>query len=245
MPHSDYIVYVDESGDHGLESIDPNYPVFSLVCCVFEKIRYSGEVAPALQNFKFRWWGHDLVVLHEQEIRKQKPPYAFLQNRERRERFIEDLAAVIEAAPFTLIASVIDKERHKEQYIDPANPYDIALTFCVERTYAFLRDQGQQDRLTHFIVEKRGRREDNDLELAFRRICDGGNQWGVINTLQLEFAEKIKNLTGLQIADLTARPIGLSVLRPNQPNRAFQLIKPKFRRSSGGKVRGWGLKVFP
>ncbi len=27
---SDYIVYVDESGDHGLQNLDPNYPVFVL-----------------------------------------------------------------------------------------------------------------------------------------------------------------------------------------------------------------------
>jgi hypothetical protein len=27
---SDYIVYVDESGDHGLVSVDPEYPVFVL-----------------------------------------------------------------------------------------------------------------------------------------------------------------------------------------------------------------------
>ena len=32
---SDYIVYVDESGDHSLESIDINYPVFVLAFCIF------------------------------------------------------------------------------------------------------------------------------------------------------------------------------------------------------------------
>jgi hypothetical protein len=31
---SEYIVYVDESGDHGLETIDPNYPVFVLAFCI-------------------------------------------------------------------------------------------------------------------------------------------------------------------------------------------------------------------
>ena len=245
MEHCDLIVYVDESGDHGLESIDPNYPIFSLSCCIFEKAKYAAEVAPSLQRFKFRWWGHDLVVLHEQEIRKQKPPYAFLQNRDRRGRFMEDLASIIEAAPFTIVASVIDKLRLAGQYVAPANPYDIALTFCVERTFAFLRDHGQHDRLTHFVVEKRGNREDRDLELEFRRICDGANMWGNITTLRIEFAEKKMNLTGLQIADLTARPIGLRILRPDQQNRAYETIRPKLRRSPEGKIKGWGLKKFP
>lgn len=33
--YSDFVVYVDESGDHSLASIDPNYPVFVLALCVF------------------------------------------------------------------------------------------------------------------------------------------------------------------------------------------------------------------
>jgi len=34
---SDYIVYVDESGDHNLERINPEYPLFVLAFCIFEK----------------------------------------------------------------------------------------------------------------------------------------------------------------------------------------------------------------
>ena len=30
MRHSDFIVYVDESGDHSLEFINPRYPLFVL-----------------------------------------------------------------------------------------------------------------------------------------------------------------------------------------------------------------------
>ena len=37
---SDYIVYVDESGDHSLTSIDKEFPVFSLSFCVVKKSQY-------------------------------------------------------------------------------------------------------------------------------------------------------------------------------------------------------------
>ena len=43
---------------------------------------------------------------------------------------------------------------------------------------------------------------------------------------------------------LTARPIGLSVLRPEQSNRAFDAIKPKLL-VKNGRIDGWGLKCFP
>ncbi len=68
---SDYIVYVDESGDHGLMSIDPQYPVFVLVFCVFKKQNYLSTVKK-VQKFKFDNFGHDLVVLHESDIRRDR-----------------------------------------------------------------------------------------------------------------------------------------------------------------------------
>ncbi|MFT5226556.1 MAG: hypothetical protein ACI8XX_002318 [Polaribacter sp.] len=51
---SDYIVYVDESGDHGLKTIDPNYPVFVLVFCIFHKSHFIEKIVPAIQGFKFK-----------------------------------------------------------------------------------------------------------------------------------------------------------------------------------------------
>ena len=59
------------------------------------------------------------------------------------------------------------------------------------------------------------------------------------------FADKKANLPGLQLADLVARPVGMSILRPEQPNRAFEVLKDKFYRNGSGKVQGWGLKCFP
>ena len=44
---SHYIVYADESGDHGLVSIDPEYPVFALTFCIIRKENYIDVVDPA------------------------------------------------------------------------------------------------------------------------------------------------------------------------------------------------------
>ena len=44
MPQfSDFMVYVDESGDHSLTSIDKSYPIFALAFCVFytKPMKYS------------------------------------------------------------------------------------------------------------------------------------------------------------------------------------------------------------
>ncbi|HEX9782733.1 MAG TPA: DUF3800 domain-containing protein [Opitutaceae bacterium] len=245
MNFSDYVIYVDESGDHGLYSIDRDYPVFVLDFCIFQKEHYATAVVPKVQAFKFAHFGHDIVVLHEHEIRKQGPPFTFLQNREKRTPFMEGLNRLIEEAEFTIVAAVIDKHRLARAYSRPANPYELALCFCMERAHAFLRDRGQHERVTHIVVEKRGKREDDELELAFRRIRDGANRWGAMPNFEIVFADKKTNSAGLQLADLTARPIGRHVMDSAQPNRAWAIIERKLRRGPQGQVNGWGLKIFP
>lgn len=244
MQFSDYIVYVDESGDHGLVRIDPNYPVFVLAFCIFEKEAYRQRCVPALQAFKFKHFGHDMAVLHEREIRKAQGDFKFLVDRSRRAEFMEDLSLLVEGAEFTLIASAINKTELQAQYAYPANPYDLALAFCLERLHFFLNEHGNDGKVTHVIFESRGRREDDELELELRRVCDGQNMAGESLPFAPVFAAKQVNCCGLQLADLVARPIGRHILRPDQENRAYEVIESKYRRS-GGKVRGRGLKVFP
>jgi hypothetical protein len=243
---SDYVIYVDESGDHDLTSVTQDYPVFVLAFCIFKKTDYVKIVVPAIQAFKFRWFGHDNVVLHEHEIRKQRVPFKFLQNEERRTRFMAELTSILEDCPTTVIASVIDKSRLVKRYAEPDNPYHIAMQFCMERTYRFLTENSQTGRLTTVMFEKRGDKEDTKLELEFRRIKDGANYRVVAMTeLDVCMVDKKTNSSGLQIADLFARPIGIKTLRPHQPNRAYEIIETKFRRNAAGEIRGYGLKVFP
>ena len=245
MSFSDYIVYVDESGDHGLESVDQHYPVFVLAFCIFNKEAYAESVAPAIQRFKFRHFGHDMVILHETDIRKDRGDFQHLKSKELKEAFLCDLSDILADAQFTLVCSVIEKLPLKQRYDDPHNPYHIALRFGLERVYEYLKKLEQFESLTHVIAEKRGDREDRELELEFRRIVDGDNYRSQQLPFKIVFADKKSNSCGLQLADLVARPVGLSVLRPDQTNRAYEVVKGKFDRDDKGKFEGWGLKRFP
>ncbi len=240
MEYSEYIVYIDESGDHCLLNNNPDYPVFVLVFCIFQKNEYIHTVVPKIQQFKFRHFGHDNVVLHERSIRKQEPPFAFLQNIERREIFLNDLNNCMREVPMTVIATVINKTQHKEKYSNPANPYPLALRFCMERLQMFLKSKMQERKHTHLIFECRGKAEDRDLEIAFHQTKDG-----IGANFEMVFADKKTNSTGLQLADVIARPIGIKQLRPNQSNRAYDIIETKFHRNTKGIVKGCGLKCFP
>ncbi|MGF6111644.1 DUF3800 domain-containing protein [Pseudomonas frederiksbergensis] len=249
--YSDFIVYVDESGDHGMQKLDPNYPMFVLAFCVFHKRHYCEKVIPSLQKFKFNHMGHDLIGLHELEIRREKGAFSGLfLSRQHKHAFLDELTDIIEASNFVLISCVIDKAVLREKEGSVHNPYHVALGFCLETLYEFLQEKNQQSALTHVIFERRGKREDNELELEFRRMRDGANRLGFNLPFEIVFATKQVNSTGLQLADLVARPIGMSVLRSGQENRAFDVLKRKFycsggRNNVGEGFENWGLKIFP
>lgn len=237
--YGDHLVFVDESGDHGLAQCDPEYPVFVLAFCIMRKSDYTGTICPALQRFKFTHFGHDFTILHEHEIRKSKNAFAFLQNKTRREPFFADLNALMESTPMTLVGVVIHKERLKAKYNDPVNPYNLGLHYGLERIAWHLKEIGQAGKITPVVCECRGKKEDDELELEFRRLA------AAMPGFEIRFMDKKANLPGLQIADLVARPIGRHAMNPQQENRAFDILKSKFRKSGSGNIYGYGLKIFP
>lgn len=247
---SDYVVYVDESGDHSLASIDPDYPVFVLALCVFHKRHYAEKIIPAIEKLKFNYFGHDSVVLHENEIRKQKGEFAFLSHLPTRNAFMGRLSSIMEVSNFILISAVVDKARVSRSEGANSNPYHIALGMCLEALREFLCEKGQDKVKTHVVVECRGKKEDAELELEFRRICDGDNPSKQVLPFDVVFADKKTNLAGLQLADLVARPVGLNYIRPAQANQAFDLLKKKFfcdggRSKVGSGYENVGLMIYP
>lgn len=242
---SEFVIYADESGDHSLEHIDKTYPVFVLCLCLFRKRHYVKKIVPEIQNLKFEWFGHDAVILHEREIRKKEPPFEFLNRRDLYERFMSQLNSILAGARIAIVASVIDKRRLKDEYLFHDNPYHLALGFCIESAFQFLESRGQADRVSHFIFERRGPKEDNDLELEFRRITGGQNiLHKKLTNFEIRFVDKRANSAGMQLADLTARPIGLRIVRSEQPNRAFDIIERKLV-SGAGKKGIRALRLFP
>ncbi|MDP1027294.1 hypothetical protein Q5H91_08725 [Sphingomonas sp. KR1UV-12] len=152
-----------------------------------------------------------------------------------------DLNAIVAGARFHAYCAVIDKVRHKARYADPWNPYEIAMHFCMEKLSDRLVADGQCERLTHVLFEARGREEDRQLELEFRRVASNDKRWGWRSVdfgrtpLEPLFVSKAANLAGHQLSDLIARPLALRAIRPDQPNRAHDVIADRI----------CAFKIFP
>lgn len=245
-PHdpSGYVIYVDESGDHSLTKIDKAYPMFVLAFCILQHADIA-KLCNDLAAFKLKYFGHDAVVMHERDIRKSIGPFRILLDAQVRDAFMADLSLIVERTSFSIVAIAIRKEDHIRRYSYPASPYELGVQFGLERVASFLAERGVGDKTTHFVFEARGDKEDTELELDFRRVCDNASTSDPAMPFELHFAAKSAPICGLQLADLIARPIGRHVLNPSEPNRAFDTIRPKFRRGPIGQIERYGLKVFP
>lgn len=220
MQFSDYIIYVDESGDHNLKGINPSYPMFVLAFCIFKKSVYSTNISPALQNLKFNYFGQDTVILHEREILKSEGAFKEF-NKEKQTAFLSDISQMIENSDFTIVACAIKKDEFIKTH-KHSNIYHLALEKCLDFIYQFLKEKEQLAKLTHIVFECRGKKEDQELIQAFNTICQTNNY-----PFSIRMAHKNTNLAGLQFADLIARPIGNHILRPTQANQAMDIIHTK------------------
>jgi hypothetical protein len=238
------IVFLDEAGNLNLDIHDENFPLFAVSMFVCKTTDYTRSIVPAVLEFKIRHFGHEAVILHSRDIRKAQKDFGFLTDRERRNAFLQELTTLMRDLNYRWITTVIRKQRHRELYgVAAQNPYDLALTLCLERLLPLLEEEEQSE--VCVVAEARGKREDKELELCFLRTVSNGTYYVSADRFRavkftLKFAEKAMNVIGTQMDDLIVYPIARNVLDPNKPNLPYEAVAPKMYR---GRV--WGLKVFP
>ena len=244
MNNSEYIVYVDESGDHQLERKDPYYPVFVLTFCIFQIHDYL-EFLKKFTEFKFNVFGHDLTIFHENEIRRDEGEFKFLNNESRKVRFMADIASMMNVHEFKVIRCIIDKNQHVLSHYKSENVYNLALQNCLEQLYSYFSSLKVHTKPTHIVLEGRGWEDNKEVVKKFKHYCNRNNIDKAIYKFKYRIVDKKVNSPGLQLADLIARPIGLSYHRSDQENRAYESIKNKILHGFGGNLTETGLYKFP
>lgn len=240
-------LYLDESGDHNLEVIDPSYPVFVLGGVVMED-GYAAEVAqPLVDQFKWDLFGTRSIVLHTADIVRNRNGFERMKEAAFRQEFFMRLNALIEELDFQVIACGIRKTDHLSRYGPAAlDPYFLSLNVLVER---FCFELGEVKDGGWIIAEKRGPELDRELDLAWLNLKINGTKfmqasWIDERVSGLRLRGKDAGLCGLELADLVVTPIGRHLIG-KQTKEDFRIIERKFRRSPKGNHLGWGLVVLP
>lgn len=240
------LLFLDESGDHSLDKVDQQFPVFTLAGCAFDEGYYKQEVVPKIAAFKRETFGDDSIVLHTSDITRNRKGFESLKDSVARARFYDRLNHLIRGLDFVVIAVSILKNEHRRARANPTDPYHYSLEIMLERFYYLLQQRGERGRI---IAESRNAVFDAELRREFERLMTSKDSYVRGPRLRscidgLDFREKRANLAGLQIADLIATPVSRFVIGKNT-HEDFSVIEEKFRRSPSGGYWGYGLKVLP
>lgn len=241
-----YYLYIDESGDHGLATLDPTFPVFLLCGILIEESQYE-NIRGQFNALKKELWGNKEVIFHSRDIRKYEKEFQIFFNLDLKKLFYDQLNNYIRKNDYTVIASAIQKERYIKKYGRLSNDvYELALSFIIERAVFYL-DQYAAPNSLEIVIEKRGKKEDKLLGEHFQRLMARGTAYVTAQRLQvlnvnITFRSKKENINGLQLADLIAYPIARFVIEPNRANPAFEQFEAKIY---SRKKKRYGLKIFP
>ena len=195
-------------------------------------------------------------ILHREDMVNNRGPFYVFQDSSRRETWNQELLLLIEQTQFMIIAVVIDKVTHgTRNYRRVKHPYHYGLEALLER-YCLSLNQGSFK--GDVMAESRGKKEDLKLKAVYSQIFKFGTSFlnclpSTLTSREIKIKSKKSNEAGLQLADLLVHPVTRDVLLthgriPNRgspfADRICQTIRGKYRRSSTGKVKGWGQKIL-
>jgi uncharacterized protein DUF3800 len=245
LPHTGPIAFIDETGDHNLEKIDSNFPVFA-ICSHTTKVEDYVQISRSnLHQMKLDLFGTEDIVFHGHKIRQKKDPFGGLRDTETFSNFTRRLTSCFEKMDGHLIAAAIHKPKHIKKYKSPGNPFFLSLQFVLERLHMHWGKAINKEQRLHCVFESRGKKEDSTTEEWLLDICSGNNFGGATFPFSYEFQPKSENIAGHQYADLAAYTIARYVEGENENRKDWIAIKTKIRKSWLGIIRGYGLKIFP
>lgn len=242
-----YFLFIDESGDHGLITLDPSFPVFLLCGLLTSEDNYQ-QIKDSINVLKHRFWNDKEVILHSRDIRKCEKEFQILFDLEIKRQFYLTINEIIQSSKYRIISSAINKAKYIKMYGRLSNDvYELALSFIIERAIFSLDEINNVEKQLVIVIEKRGKKEDRKLAEHFQRLLSRGTTYVSAQRLKevktkIVFRDKKENVNGLQLADLVAYPIARYVIDPKRANPAYDILMDKIYNKNGKK---YGLKVFP
>src|SRR5687768_11117421 len=97
-----YILFLDETGDHGLTKLRPDFPVFLLCGVMTTTIEYE-TIREEINKIKEEIWNDKRVIFHSRDIRKFEKEFKILFDLESKKRFYQLLNNAIGKLPYTII----------------------------------------------------------------------------------------------------------------------------------------------
>lgn len=249
-----YYLFLDECGSHVAGPVDRAFPLFCLTGVIVSKENYE-QFDSIWRRWKQEMLGNAALVTHEPDLRANTKAFRKHTPEERTE-LLQSLDDVLDQLDFQCLAAVVDLRELQQMYpgarVDeflPESCYLMAIDFIMERFVTFLQIEG--DAHGQVFAESRGAREDAIVHAEFLRLQLHGTQYRSESDFRyqllphMEFYRKSRNHSGLQIADLAARPFAEIVRDPTSSPVRWDVFRKKIYAGKDDIAHSHGMKIFP
>lgn len=248
-------VFLDECGSHNLAAKE-EFDAFALAAVIVPEPDYR-ELDRRWRAWKATNLGSEQKVVHEPDVRKGRGAFWCHGSRAQRVLLNESLRKVLRSLDFTAIVCVVNRPAYLKEIgnrpLDeslPGHLYLMALNFFAERLVMAL-DRHFQGARGKVVAESRGLLEDAALQYEYVRLQLDGTSYVSASWFRhqlvpaIEFAKKQDNISGLQMADLLARPCAEKVLDPSSRPDRWPEFREKLcpRQETAHSIIG--LKIVP
>jgi hypothetical protein len=222
-------MFLDESGDHNLHNIDPQYPVFVLGGVIVARDYVQTDLEPALADFKLALFGNTDLILRTAEISRNRKGFERLKEAGFRQEFYGRLNDLMRRLDYKVAACAIRKDKYLEHYgLTAVDPYMLSLHVLVE---LFCFEVGDVAGGGLIVAEKRGHTLDREIDVAWLDLKSKGSRHLPASTIDgriagLSTVAKKENIAGLQLADLVISPLARWVLG-KENHEDFTIVKEK------------------
>lgn len=245
-----YYLFIDECGDHNLAKYDPGFPVFTLCGILVSQLNLK-SLSKEFEELKTDIFGSREIIIHSVDIRKWRGPFSVLADRELRERFFSGIERILnQNDAYVIVSCTILKEQLSKFCVrgEEDDVYGLSLSYLIERSI-FCVDNLKNDDVPviSVVVERRGKKEDNQLLNYYNGLRNQGTKWVTAERLRARigdfgFKNKKDNIIGLQIADLIAYPVTIHLLHPDRYNPSYEAVRQNIFHDNGVLL---GQKVIP
>lgn len=243
------LLYLDESGNHEILKIDPDYPVFVLGGVIVEESYAKTVLESEINCFKSRWFSNTDTVLHTADMVRNRFDFAILKESVVRERFYQDLNAMMRRLDYSVVAVAVHKYQfrdHTRRRYRRLDLYSLAFELLIE---AFYREVAMAGVKGEIVAERRL----PELDRSLNRSWDRHLSFGTSNVSSSEIVRRIigldlrlksENIAGLQLADLVVSPVGRHVIGKRE-KEDFRIIRSKVLNGPDVDGDGYGLITLP
>ena len=242
-----YFMFVDESGDASVQSIDTSFNTFILCGVLISEASYS-IFDIACKELKMKYFETDEVIFHLSKMRAKKGVFKIFQAPAVLANFLVDFHELLTNTDFKIISVLINKPAYIIKYPQRNSVYQEALKFMCERSVFCLRKEDIVKKFFIFMEQ----RDSQDIFIKKYYTANISNGTPFMSRMEmrvcepfLNFRKKKANINGLQLADICAYPIGRKHLSPDTINPLYDIVHSKFYKSNSGEHIGYGLKIYP